>query len=181
MLAHPKVRSSLQGSPGFAMPYDPEWRSMVTGRREVDKRDYRLHGGSASLQELGHAVLAGLQNADSRALYAQRIDADEFGSLLWPEFPQSRPYLKIPLWEAWGFNHAKGVSGINAALQTYGHRKLQLMDLRHAGVREFVNFRLLEDVRIVARDLDNGELLELRIVPAVVQCKGRFKAMNFSG
>jgi hypothetical protein len=55
------------------------------------------------------------------------------------------------------------------------------MDLRHAGVREFVNFRLLEDVRIVARDLDNGELLELRIVPAVVQCKGRFKAMNFSG
>lgn len=181
MLAYPRVRSSLQNSPGFAMPYDPEWRSMITGRREVPEHDYELTGGSRSLEQLGDALLAGIQQADASMLFEQRINEDEFGTVLWPEFPQSRPYLKIPLWEAWGFNHAKGISGIEAALQAYGHRKLQLEEIGFQEVREFRNFKMLEDVRIVARDLDSGEVVELKILPAVVECKGRFKALNFSG
>jgi hypothetical protein len=180
MLRHPRLRSSLENSPGYAMPYDPEWRAMITGRREVAKQKHYLRGGSRSLDRLGQDVLAALQQNDSDLLFDLRIDQDEFGEVLWPEFPQSRPYLKIPVWEAWGFNHAKGVAGIRAALQLYGGRKWQLQDIHYQADRDFTNFDMLEDVRIEARDFDTGETIDIAIIPAVIVCNGVYKALNYA-
>ena len=49
MLRQPEYQLSVSNSPGFRIPYDSEWRSMRTGRRDVAMHDRPLStGGSRS-------------------------------------------------------------------------------------------------------------------------------------
>jgi len=161
MLRQPEYDLSVANSPGDKLPYDPEWRSLRTGKRVVAVHDRAFtHGGSTSLDELATDYIFGLNQLDEAVLNDLRITREDFESILWPEFPQSRPALHIPVDESWLFE----ITHLNEGLQktaavSKGHR-LKLEGARVTSVKEFTNFRILE-VEIVAQDETTGESITL--------------------
>jgi hypothetical protein len=179
MLAHTQRRSALRRAPGYAMPYDPEWRAAVTGRRAALPVTLELEGAPASLRDLGSALLGELAAGRSPGLHALRVTRREFELLLWPEFPQSRPFLKIPVHEAWGFQDLRCHQGVKEALGRFGGRLLVLEDVRWTERRPYTNFVLYRGVVLQARDAGTGEPVEVDVAPAVVERRGRFKVLVY--
>ncbi len=175
MLGNPRFRSSVENTDGYEIPYDPEWRSVVTGRREVGPTNLSLIGGASSLDELGSFILLGLEEADQQALADLEVTRDEFQALLWPEFPQSRPYMRIPPEEAWHFHYAKCTKGLAILMKGYGKRHLALEGVTVDEVRPFTNFTLHEGVTLHVVDQDTGEAEDIRTISAVVERQGHFK------
>jgi hypothetical protein len=172
-------RSPLEGSPGYYPPEDPESLSVITGRREAPEVHVELSGGCPSLEAFARAFLTGLERKDERALHALRVTRSEFETILWPEFPQSRPITHIPLSEAWGFATAKSLAGVSRTVGTYGGRHLTLLSADYAHAESFRNFTLLRDVRILIRDPRDGRMVPLAVAPSVVERHGRYKALIF--
>jgi hypothetical protein len=179
MLAWVKGRSALRSVPGYAPPYDPEWRAARTGRRAAAAVDRPLEGGASQLDELASAILAGLLARDAAALQAVRVTRAEFEVILWPEFPQSRPYLKIPVHEVWGFQDARSHQGVKEALARFGGRELAFEGLRWGRRLPYTNFTLYRDLVIEARDPRTGEPVDVDVAPAVVERQGRFKVLVY--
>jgi hypothetical protein len=100
------------------------------------------------------------RNQAEESLAEIRITKDDFTDLLWPEFPQSRPYVHIPVDEAWFFEAAKLHEGEVSAQSMAKDRALVLEGVQTIRVLEFTNFRMLE-VRVFARDEKGGQSLEL--------------------
>jgi hypothetical protein len=166
MLNNPRFRSSVENTTGYEIPYDPEWRSVVTGRREVGPTNLRLIGGAGSLEELGGFILFALEDADMQALSDLAVVRDEFEQLLWPEFPQSRPYMRVPSSEAWHFHLAKSTKGLQILMKEAGKKRLALDGITVAEVRPFTNFTLYEGVVINVVDQDTGETGSIRAISA---------------
>ncbi len=96
-------RSAFVGSPGYVPPNDSEADAAVVGRREAPRVDREFVGGASSAEELAGQILDALRMKDKKALGALRITADEFGEILWPEFPASRPITRLKAADAWFF------------------------------------------------------------------------------
>jgi len=172
-------RSPLESSPGYYPPDDPESLSVIRGRREAPEIHVELEGGCASLDAFARAVLSGIERKDERALHAMRVTRSEFETILWPEFPQSRPITHIPVSEAWGFTTAKSLAGVSRVVGAYGGRHLTLLRADYARSETFRNFNLLRDVRILIRDPRDGRMVTLAVAPSVVERHGRYKALIF--
>jgi hypothetical protein len=176
MLQHPRYRSAFQNSPGYALPYDPEWRSEVSGRRTVERRNMRFDVDETSMEELARAFLTALVQDDEESLLRLCLSRDEFERILWPEFPQSRPYLRVPPDDAWMLQRSTTLHGLHTALRNYGGRDLELMQV-HPGTRmDYTNFTLFRDVVLRVRDRQSREVFDLRYIPTMVGCGGRYKA-----
>ncbi len=176
MLQHPRFRSALEGLPGYALPYDPEWRSVIQGKRKTAPTPLQFEGGAGSLAALANAYLQAIGAGDEIAVLRLRISRDEFERILWPEFPQSRPYLRIKPEDAWSLHHANSMSGVLKALEEQAGRKLDLVDIEHGDVVEYTNFTLYRDVLIRVRDAETQRIQELPYLPVVVRRNGKFKA-----
>jgi hypothetical protein len=179
MLQHRQFRSVLRNSSGYGLPYDPEWRSVITGRREAPPIDAELSGGMSSLTALANAVVAAIVAEDRKRLQALRITPAEFETIFWPEFPQSRPYVRIPVAEAWGFHLAKCLGGVGRALQDFGGRQLELIDVSYGSTKEYTNFVLYEDVTLHTLDPESHERVDLGVVPTLAKRNGRFKVFIY--
>ena len=157
MLRQPEYDLSVANSPGDRLPYDPEWRSMRTGKREVAVHD-RLFtsGGSTSLEGLAQDYIFGLNQVDEVVLRGLQVSKSDFLDVLWPEFPQSRPALSIPGDESWFFTAAKLDEGLSKTVGQCKGRRLKLEGARVTSVKQFTNFRVLE-VEITAQDETTGE------------------------
>lgn len=157
MLRQPEYDLSVANSPGDKLPYDPEWRSMRTGKREVAVHDRAFTtGGSSSLDELAEDYVFGLNQDDEGVLKDLRITRDDFVGILWPEFPQSRPALHIPEEESWFFSLSHLTEGLQKTMVATKGRKLKLEAVQVTSVKQFTNFRILE-VEITAQDQATGE------------------------
>jgi hypothetical protein len=176
---HNRYRSALEDSPGYYPPADPESLSAVTGRRDAPEVHVELSGGCPSLEDLAKALLAGIERKDERALHALRVTRSEFETILWPEFPQSRPITHIPVSEAWGFATAKSLAGASRTVGFYGGRPLTLLRADYSHADSFRNFTLLRDVRILIRDPRDGKVVGLAVAPSVVERHGRYKALIY--
>jgi hypothetical protein len=106
------------------------------------------------------------------------VTRTEFLQLCWPEFPQSRPYLKIPEAEAWSFQQTKCSEAAVTALRTWGGRAWTLDGVVVGRSTPYRNFTLHEDVRLRAID-STGRLEVLDVVPVVVERNGRFKVFVY--
>jgi hypothetical protein len=180
MLKDPHVRTSVSNAPGFVIPYDPEWRSMITGHREVKKIDYPLTGYSDSLKDVAQEFLNGLHEVRPELLAEMRVDELEWTDLFWPEFPQSRPYLKIPVKEAWAFHDAEARSGANKALRQFAGRELTVEKITHGKPKKYCNFTLIGGIEIRALDMKSGELVDVPYLSMVAEREGRYKAYIFN-
>ena len=161
MLRQPEYDLSVKHSPGDKLPYDPEWRSMRTGKREVAVHDHAFTpDGSTSLDALAEDYIFGLNQEDEAVLKDLRITRDDFVGILWPEFPQSRPALRIPEDEAWFFSISKLTEGLQRTRVATQGRKLKLEAVQVTSVKTFTNFRILE-VQITAQDDATGESIAI--------------------
>jgi len=179
MLKHPAYRSSGTGAPGFAMPYDPEWRAVARGRRDAPAVDLALENAVPRLEDLAQAVLESLRDRDAGRLLSLHLTRDEFLRICWREFPQSRPYLKIPDAEAWSFQQSKCSEAALSALRAFGGRGWILHSVESGRSTPYRNFTLHEGVTIRAIDPESGRLTVLGVAPVVVERDGRFKVFVY--
>jgi hypothetical protein len=179
MLQHPAYRSSGTGTAGFAMPYDPEWRALVRGRRDAPEVHMTLANAAASADALGEAMLAALGARNFDGLHALGLQRDEFLGLCWPEFPQSRPFVKIPPAEAWSFHRTRSEEAIQSAMRAYGGRPWIPAGVQIGRSTPYRNFVLHERVVLRAIDPSSGRLENLSIAAAVVERDGRFKVFAY--
>ena len=138
-------------------------------------------GGAGSLAELARAYLQAVVAGDEIAVLRLRISRDEFERILWPEFPQSRPYLRIKPEDAWSMHHTNSMSGVLKALEEQAGRELELVQIEHGDVVEYTNFTLYRDVLIRVRDAKTHRIQELPYLPVVARCNGKFKAYLYRG
>jgi len=178
MLADPHYRSSLENTAGYALPYDPEWRSVVRGRREVGPTNLQFHRGLVSLEALATSYLEGLGSQDVDMLFDLGVTPQEFKGILWPEFPQSRPFLRIPADEAWLFQLTHMNDDLASLYGRLGGVDRELVSVKVGSAMEFTNFRLLNDVTITAHEVDTGKIVTLHL-DAVAERNGRYKVYTF--
>jgi hypothetical protein len=179
MRRHPEYASMVQNSAGYAPPYDPEWRASIEGKRKAEPVGLELHGGFSSLRDLAEAVMKELREKDAEGLQELRIRKEEFEIVCWPSFPQSRPYLKIPVAEAWGFHFASSRSGGLQGLRSFGGRSLALEGLGYADIVDYDNFKLFNDLEIIAVDEDTNDRIELSFVQSAIERNGVFKVFMY--
>ena len=177
MVNHPRyARFNNQGA---AQYYDPEWRAAVEGRRRVPVNDLTLIGGASSLEELGKFVLLALEQDDSDALDQFRMSRDEYQLLCWPEFPQSRPFLRIPEDEAWTMHFANMRKGAVKTFNRWRGRNFELIQIKPGTVEKFTNFDLISDVDLVVNDVDTGASIVIRALESVIVCRGTVKVFMY--
>lgn len=178
MLAHPEYArfNTSSDAPPY---YDPEWRAKIEGKRTVEVHDLRLTSTTSSLDELARFFLMALAERDGQALDQIRVTRDEFQLICWPEFPQSRPYLRIPPDEGWTFHMASMQRGAKKALTEYGGRNFSLTSLRVGSEERFTNFDLLTGIELVVQDEDSGESLVLDAFETVIRCRGEYKGYMY--
>ncbi|HEX7878627.1 MAG TPA: hypothetical protein VF720_04425, partial [Candidatus Eisenbacteria bacterium] len=93
---------------------DPEADAARKGRREVPVSDRAFDiGGAPSLNDLVNLVVSGVDQAEGPTLERTAITRHDFETILWPEFPQSRPAAGVPSAEAWDFVHRQHVASFN--------------------------------------------------------------------
>jgi hypothetical protein len=177
MLAHPMFRTSMSGQPGYRRVYDPDWRAVVTGKREVDPipDDVDFDGGEKNLDALGRRIVDALNAEDYEHLNVLRIHRREFETILWPEFPQSRPFAGIPGDEAYMFHDAKCRSGARKAVRDHGGKGYEYLGIEYGALDAWTNFALYEDVIIKVRDPQSREEHRLDLVPTIAKRNGHFK------
>lgn len=173
-------RSVLDATPGFAVPYDPEWRSQLEGAREAPDPGFELFGGDSSLRGLLQQVLDRLRDEDEQGLVDLALRKEEFEIICWPAMPQSRPYLRYKWEEAWGFQYAGILGGIKEGMRRAAGRALDLESVAYDEIRDFGSFRLYRNVKIVGLDPANGERIELGFVSSVIERNGVFKVYIYA-
>jgi hypothetical protein len=158
---------------------DAELESVKRGRRIVEKRQVSLdEGGAAEIRELVENVVIALDAADGRALDRNAVTYHEFETILWPEFPQSRPAVNVPVGEAWDFLHHRNIASFNRTTGDVKGKGFRVARVAVAGpVREFTNFRLHEGISVTVAN-DAGEAREFTMIRSVVECQGRFKVYS---
>lgn len=173
-------RSSLDNSRGFAVAYDPEWRTAVAGVRPAPEPGLSLFGGRSSPDELVRAVVAATAHDDQLAMIDLAIRKEEFEVICWPSFPQSRPYLRVPWTEAWGFQYANLLGGSRQGIREVQGRDVEVVEVKVASVKDYNGwFRIHSGVQIQARDTRSGELVEFDYVDSIIERDGTFKVFLY--
>ena len=176
-----RYASYLDGRPGYAMPYDPEWRSAVNGYREAARIETPLPQAQPTLEDAVREVLAKIGSQDRAALVGAAVDAELFAALCWPSFPQSRPYVRIPVEEVWGFQHAENHSGVDVLLRDFGGRPLLLERVEVGRIREYPpNFRLHDQLRLHVWNSETQERAVITHLVAILEKDGLFRPYMFN-
>jgi len=176
-----RTHSPLENSPGYYPPADPESMSVITGKRDAPAVSLELSDGASSMDDLARMLLAGVSARDETAMHTLRLTKNEFRTICWPEFPNSRPITHISVDDAWLFSIAKSKEGIDHTLEDYGGRTLELIRVVSLPPIAYRNFNLYRDVILVTRDYGSRQEVRLKFMPSVVERHGRYKALLFRG
>ncbi len=171
--------SPLRNAPGYFPPADPESSSVRLGRREAPEVPGLFRGGAASLEEFGRSVVTALNAKDETALHGLRVTRGEFETILWREFPESRPVTRITAEDAWEMSEPSSMAGASRTVGLHGGRRLRFLTIESASIQTFTNFFLHRDVVIAAVDEGTAEVHKITMAPSVAERKGRFKALLY--
>ena len=174
-----RSRSMFVNAPGYVPPDDPESLSVVTGRRDAPPIDMNVTGGARSPEALARLLLEALQVGDEHALHALRLTRAEFGAILWPELPESRPITHITVDDAWEMSNGQSLSGVSRAVSTYGSHQLELTHLESSEAVPYRNFSLLRHVILVCHDRSTGEQVRLKFASSFLERRGWYKVVTF--
>ena len=171
--------SMNDNSPGYALAYDPEWRSVLRGYREAPEPGMDLFGGAGSMRELVQRVLDEVGDENRLGLVDLALRIEEFEIICWPSFPQARPYTR-GIWEdAWRFQYANIAGGIREAISEAGGLELTLDSLAYDEIEDYQHFTLYRGVTIRAKREDTGETLEFDWLPSIIERNGIFKVFLY--
>jgi hypothetical protein len=174
--AAPGPVTSTRHSPGWYPNADPESASVRLGRRpDAPLVSVPFSGGARSLDELGRTVCRLLHHRDQDSLLTLCVTDTEFRTILWREFPQSRPATGLQWEDGWRVLDMRLRSGISDAVGEYGGRVHTFVRFESPdSVARYRNFRLLSGLVLVVRD-DEGRLQRWGWLRAVAERKGRYK------
>jgi len=171
----PTRHSSLEGTPGYTPPVDPDSEAVITGHRKAPLVSQPFTGGAASVSGVARALLRSLAAKDRERFSDLCITRSEFSSILWPEFPQSRPVTGATADDGWYFLVRRNSGGVARALNEYAGQRLTLVRVERAQpVERYRNFTLYRGLTIVAKD-STGALVRLDDLRTVAERKGVFK------
>ncbi len=171
--------SMNDNSKGYAIAYDPEWRSVLRGYREVPEPGMELFGGADTLRGLIQRVLDEIEAENDYGLVDLAITKEEFEIICWPSFPQARPYTLAYWTDAWRFQYANILSGIREGKLEAGGRGWDLESIAYDEIEDFQHFRLYNGVKVRAKDRETGEVREFRWVDSVIEKSGTFKVYMY--
>ena len=174
-----RSHSMFVNSPGYVPPDDPESLSVVTGRRDAPPIDMEVAGGARSPEALARLLLEALQVGDEHALLALRLTREEFGTILWPEIPESRLITHITADDAWDAYVLQSRSGVTRTVSSYGSHRLELVRVETSGPVPYRNFSLLRHVVLVCTDHSTGDEVRLKFAPSFLERHGRYKVVTF--
>lgn len=154
---------------------DPEADAAKKGRREVPVSDRSFDiGGAPSLDDLVTLVVAGIDKAEGPTLERTAITRHDFETILWPEFPQSRPAAGVPSAEAWDFVHRQHVASFNRTAGELHGKGLRVASMKVGKVSRYTNFTLHDDIAITLVDASENPI-QFDMIRTVVECHGRYK------
>jgi hypothetical protein len=172
--ASPRV-SSLAHEPGYEPLVDPESMSVVIGRRtSAPLVAMPFTGGARSLDELGRVICGALHAGSRDSLLRACVTDGEFRTILWPEFPQSRPATGVQWDDAWKILYARLHAGCSQAVRDNGGHWYAFQRFESDSVTQYRNFRLHSGLVLVAKD-DEGGVQRWRWLRSVAERKGSFK------
>ena len=173
--AGPAPAASVRDLPGWYPADDPESLAVVRGRRDAAPVAMPFTGGAPDLDSLGRAVVAALNAGSRDSLWRLCVTEQEFGTILWPEFPESRPATRATAEDGWFFLSRRLNAGVTALVREHGSQGLAFVRLEHPGApREYRNFRLHDGIRLVVRRPGGAEE-PIEVVRTVAERRGRFK------
>jgi hypothetical protein len=154
---------------------DPENDAVKRGYRIVPKHDRTFEtGGAASLEDVVNLVVSGIDRADGKQLDQAAVTYGDFRTLLWPEFPQSRPAAHVPVSEAWEFLRNRHMASFNRSAGEFHGKGLKVTSIKVGKVKEFSNFRLHDDIQVAVEDA-TGNSMMFPMIRTIVECHGRYK------
>jgi hypothetical protein len=172
----PRRSWSVQDSPGYHPPADPESASVRLGRRVNAPRVGKpFNGGGSSLADLGRRICGILENTPRLdSLMALAVTEDEFREVMWQEFPQSRPATGLRSEDGWRVLYLRLLNGCNSALVNHAGGYYEFLRAETDSVMQYRNFKLHSGVTLVARDAQ-GEEVRMNWLRAVAEQNGRVK------
>jgi hypothetical protein len=172
--ASPRARESVAAR----RAHDVDSISAVLGRRiDAPLVHKPLHGGARSLNELGRTVCRMLHHRATDSLYQLCLNEAEVRDILWPEMLQSKG-TGLTADDAWHFIDMRLRSGTSDAIGEFGGRHYEFLRWeRYAASKAYKNFKLHNGMLLVARR-DDGEVVEMSWLRAVIERKGRFKIQS---
>lgn len=151
----------------------------ASGTAPTAPRRVLVHACSSD-RELGEKVLDALRRKDAKALDDLRVTETEYKAYLFPEFPAAAPNRTIPVDFHWGYLNVRSLHGIEDAIQKYGGRSFELLDvIPTRGIDPYKTFRLLGKVELDVRDLKTDEILRIKVFGSVVELDGQYKILSF--
>jgi len=154
---------------------DPESEAAARGYRTVPVSDRTfLTGGAASMDDLVQMIAIGLDLGDGAMLDRSAVTFGDFESILWPEFPQSRPAAGVPINESWDFLRRRHMASFNRTTGEMHGKGLKVASIKVGKVFTYTNFKLHDDMDVTLVDAQ-GNAIQFDMVRTVVECRGRFK------
>jgi hypothetical protein len=173
-LGRPRVVPSYVNSPGYFRRDDPESLAEYAGRRDVAPISDQFFFAAPSAESIASAVVSAVRENSESRLRGLMIRFEEFETILWPEFPASRPASNVTAADAWGNLQGHAWGGMHDGLSEWGGADLRFHRLEAEGVKRYANFNLVEGVLIHAVDTDGREVV-LDFAPSFVERDGLWK------
>jgi hypothetical protein len=172
---------SVRDSPGYVPLVDPDSLAEKLGRRPNAKLvSEPFTGGGASLDGLARLVCRALHRDDPDSLLALCVTSSEFRTILWPEFPQSRPATGLRWEDGWSALWGRLNGGSVSATREFGGHFYTLLGVeRTAATVPYKNFKLYNGITIVAKD-DEGAIQRFAFIRSIAERRGRFKIYSMA-
>lgn len=133
-----------------------------------------------SLEELSLRVLELLGEKDAAGLEGLRVSRDLYLCSLLPEFLRDRKPGNLPFELHWMLIDSESRAGIPGAVQDFGGRDLELLEIDVSrGTEDYASFRLYRKVRLEILDRQTGQSGRARIFDSVVEIDGRFLILSY--
>lgn len=177
----PKHLISVRDSPGYVPLVDPDSMAEKLGRRpsaEIVKELFT--GGGRSLDDLGKLICRALHRDDPDSMMALCVTSAEFRTILWPEFPQSRPATGLRWDDAWQILWGRLNGGSVSSTREFGGHYYTFVGFEPTpAVVPYKNFKLHNGVTVVAKS-DDGTTQRFRFIRSIAERKGRYKIYSMA-
>jgi hypothetical protein len=142
--------------------------------------DGPLLGATASLDELGRRVVAGLNVSDREALESLLVTGGEYKGRLFLTLANHPSALKLGPDASWDMTSRETRDDLRHALDQYGGRDLTFVRVEPAAVDERAGLTVYRRPKIVAQTSE-GEQIRLVLLGSVVehQATGTFKPLSY--
>lgn len=152
----------------------------TSGPAPADGGAEPLAGARSSLDELGEAVVAGLNARDARALAELAISRDEYTGRLFPALANHPAAESLGRELLWDMHVRQSLDDMQRAIELHGGADLQFIRLEPRGVTRRAGVIFHERPRLVVRDAQGRER-SLQLLASVIEheATGTLKLLGF--